>query len=68
MLAGVFLPDLCEAQRTNPRRAMIELLSSGVAAGPASSELSASSPLGSSFFNGAPFGSPYADAPAPASI
>ncbi|XP_030449928.1 uncharacterized protein LOC115672292 [Syzygium oleosum] len=31
---GVFLPDLCEVQRTNPHRAMIELLSSGAAAGP----------------------------------
>nr|XP_043637240.1 uncharacterized protein LOC122608218 [Erigeron canadensis] len=36
---GVFLPDLCEKQRSNPHRAMIELLSSGaVAAGPANSE------------------------------
>ncbi|KAK3031353.1 hypothetical protein RJ639_036061 [Escallonia herrerae] len=34
---GVFLPDLCQRQRTNPHRAMIELLSSGAAAaGPAS--------------------------------
>ncbi|KAF8397364.1 hypothetical protein HHK36_016277 [Tetracentron sinense] len=49
---GVFLPDLCEAQRTNPRRAMVELLSSGTAPGPISSESSA--------FN--------ADAPAPASM
>lgn len=37
---GVFLPDLCEAQRTNPRRTMFELLSSGAAAsGPAASEI-----------------------------
>ncbi|KAI8556807.1 hypothetical protein RHMOL_Rhmol05G0284200 [Rhododendron molle] len=35
---GVFLPDLCEKQRTNPRRAMVELLSSGVAPGPISIE------------------------------
>ncbi|KAJ0691471.1 hypothetical protein HanPI659440_Chr15g0575441 [Helianthus annuus] len=35
---GVFLPDLCEKQRSNPHRAMIELLSSGAAAGPAASE------------------------------
>ncbi|KAI3443074.1 uncharacterized protein J3R85_000438 [Psidium guajava] len=35
---GVFLPDLCEVQRTNPHRAMIELLSSGAAAGPAASQ------------------------------
>ncbi|KAH7865819.1 hypothetical protein Vadar_011614 [Vaccinium darrowii] len=35
---GVFLPDLCEKQRTNPRRAMLELLSSGVAPGPVSTE------------------------------
>ncbi|KAJ3676697.1 hypothetical protein LUZ60_004109 [Juncus effusus] len=36
---GVFLPDLCEAQRVNPRRAMVELLSSGadVAEAPAPS-------------------------------
>lgn len=26
---GVFLPDLCEAQRADPRRAMTEILSSG---------------------------------------
>ncbi|KAG2690728.1 hypothetical protein I3760_09G203500 [Carya illinoinensis] len=31
---GVSLPDLCEGQRTNPHRAMSELLSSGVAPGP----------------------------------
>ncbi|KAF8042244.1 hypothetical protein BT93_A0768 [Corymbia citriodora subsp. variegata] len=35
---GVFLPDLCEMRRTNPHRAMIELMSSGAAAGPARSE------------------------------
>ncbi|GKB42381.1 PAR1-like protein [Tanacetum coccineum] len=29
---GVYLPDLCEKQRTNPHRAMIELLSSGAGA------------------------------------
>ncbi|GAU40137.1 hypothetical protein TSUD_163060 [Trifolium subterraneum] len=34
---GVFLPDLCEMQKTNPRRAMVELVSSGAAAGPVSS-------------------------------
>ncbi|KAJ1419859.1 hypothetical protein SESBI_14838 [Sesbania bispinosa] len=33
---GVFLPDLCQKQRTNPRRAMVELMSSGVAPGPVS--------------------------------
>lgn len=38
--AGVFLPDLCEIQRSNPHRAMAELLSSGVALGPASSDSS----------------------------
>ena len=32
------MPDLCEKQRTNPHRAMIELLSSGAAAGPVGSE------------------------------
>ncbi|KAJ0987844.1 hypothetical protein J5N97_006200 [Dioscorea zingiberensis] len=38
---GVFLPDLCEAQRVNPHRAMVELLSSGAAPGPvANSEAS----------------------------
>ncbi|KAL4355484.1 hypothetical protein GQ457_06G026170 [Hibiscus cannabinus] len=31
---GVLLADLCEAQRSNPRRTMIELLSSGAAPGP----------------------------------
>ncbi|XP_072960777.1 uncharacterized protein [Typha angustifolia] len=31
---GVFLPDLCDAQRANPHRAMVELLSSGVASAP----------------------------------
>ncbi|OIV98614.1 hypothetical protein TanjilG_12737 [Lupinus angustifolius] len=31
---GVFLPDLCERQRSNPRRAMFELVSSGAAPGP----------------------------------
>ncbi|KAK9290758.1 hypothetical protein L1049_008934 [Liquidambar formosana] len=35
---GVFLPDLCEAQRSNPHRAMAELMSSGAASGPVSSE------------------------------
>ncbi|KAK3010905.1 hypothetical protein RJ639_012629, partial [Escallonia herrerae] len=33
---GVFLPDLCKAQRNMPRRAMSQLLSSGAASGPAS--------------------------------
>ncbi|KAK6943559.1 PAR1 [Dillenia turbinata] len=28
---GVFLPDLCEAQRTNPHRSMLVILSSGAA-------------------------------------
>lgn len=37
-LVGVLLADLCEAQRTDPRRTMIELLSSGAAPGPVSSE------------------------------
>ncbi|XP_074589447.1 uncharacterized protein LOC141845284 [Curcuma longa] len=32
---GVFLPDLCEVQKVNPRRAMVELLSSGAAPGAA---------------------------------
>ncbi|PON90171.1 PAR [Trema orientale] len=35
---GVFLPDLCEKQRYNPHRAMIELLSSGAAPGPVAIE------------------------------
>ncbi|XVF76746.1 hypothetical protein PTKIN_Ptkin13bG0291200 [Pterospermum kingtungense] len=36
---GVFLPDLCNAQRINPRRSMVELISSsGAAPGPVSSE------------------------------
>ncbi|KAK1312159.1 hypothetical protein QJS10_CPA07g00071 [Acorus calamus] len=33
---GVFLPDLCAVARSNPRRAMVELLSSGAAPGPVS--------------------------------
>ncbi|KAJ8624336.1 hypothetical protein MRB53_032866 [Persea americana] len=37
---GVFLPDLCEVQRTNPHRAMLELLSSGAAPGPFPAEAS----------------------------
>ncbi|KAH1031756.1 hypothetical protein J1N35_043930 [Gossypium stocksii] len=42
---GVFLPDLCEAQRINPRRSMVELMSSsGAALGPISSEASALAP------------------------
>uniref|UniRef100_A0A5B6ZLR6 PAR1 protein n=1 Tax=Davidia involucrata TaxID=16924 RepID=A0A5B6ZLR6_DAVIN len=35
---GVFLPDLCERQKSSPHRAMMELLSSGVAPGPVSGE------------------------------
>ncbi|CAM8924624.1 unnamed protein product [Rhodiola kirilowii] len=36
---GVFLPELCDRRRTNPRRAMMDLMSSGEAApGPASTE------------------------------
>ncbi|XP_073003373.1 uncharacterized protein [Typha latifolia] len=31
---GVFLSDLCQAQRVNPHRAMVELMSSGAAPGP----------------------------------
>ncbi|XP_010039173.2 uncharacterized protein LOC104427850 [Eucalyptus grandis] len=37
---GVYLPDLCDAQRANPHRTMIELLSSGAAPGPASAQSS----------------------------
>ncbi|VVB05613.1 unnamed protein product [Arabis nemorensis] len=33
---GAFLPDLCDAQRTNPHRSMLEMLSSGAAPGPVS--------------------------------
>ncbi|KAE8690431.1 laccase-7 [Hibiscus syriacus] len=42
---GVFLPDLCNAQRSNPRRrrSMVELIaSSGAAPGPVSSQATAS--------------------------
>ncbi|TYI99063.1 hypothetical protein E1A91_D01G261100v1 [Gossypium mustelinum] len=36
---GVFLPDLCNAQWSNPRRSMVDLiLSSGAAPGPVSSQ------------------------------
>ncbi|KAF3573411.1 hypothetical protein F2Q69_00061803 [Brassica cretica] len=31
---GAFLPDLCDAQRINPHRSMLEMLSSGAAPGP----------------------------------
>lgn len=57
--AGVFLPDLCERQRSNPRRAMIELMSSGDAApGPVTSEDTHAAP--------GPVGSEVnAEAPAP---
>ncbi|KAF6160993.1 hypothetical protein GIB67_007634 [Kingdonia uniflora] len=41
---GVLLRDMCEAQRMNPHRAMTELMSSGVAAGPVSSHLFSSAP------------------------
>ncbi|KAF5940875.1 hypothetical protein HYC85_022042 [Camellia sinensis] len=51
---GVFLPDLCERQRSSPHRAMLELLSSGAAPGPVTS----ASPASSSDFS--------AEAPAPA--
>jgi len=40
---GVFLPDLCKVNRNMPRRAMTQLLSSGVASGPASA--TAASPV-----------------------
>ncbi|XP_022746776.1 uncharacterized protein LOC111296643 [Durio zibethinus] len=42
---GVFLPDLCNAQRTNPRRTMVELLSSGAAPGQPVGLAPASAPL-----------------------
>lgn len=51
---GVFLPDLCQKQRTNPHRAMVELMSSGAASGPVSS--AAASPMSEDIL---------ADAPAP---
>ncbi|KAB5519945.1 hypothetical protein DKX38_024264 [Salix brachista] len=35
---GAFLPDLCDAARSNPHRSMIQLMSSGAAPGPAASE------------------------------
>uniref|UniRef100_A0A2P2P0X5 PAR1 protein n=1 Tax=Rhizophora mucronata TaxID=61149 RepID=A0A2P2P0X5_RHIMU len=42
---GAFLPDLCDAARTNPRRSMIQLMSSGAASGPAAiKDFSAPSP------------------------
>ncbi|XP_058729153.1 uncharacterized protein LOC131601372 isoform X2 [Vicia villosa] len=36
---GVFLPELCEKHKSNPRRAMVELVSSGAAFGPVSAVL-----------------------------
>ncbi|XP_071730829.1 uncharacterized protein [Rutidosis leptorrhynchoides] len=41
---GVSLPELCEKQRSNPHRVMIELLSSGAAPGPIASENLVGSP------------------------
>ncbi|XP_059435099.1 uncharacterized protein LOC132168048 [Corylus avellana] len=38
---GVFLPNLCESRRSNPHRAMSELLSSGVASAPVSAATTA---------------------------
>lgn len=32
----MFLPELCEKHKSNPRRAMVELVSSGAAFGPVS--------------------------------
>ncbi|KDP24516.1 hypothetical protein JCGZ_25080 [Jatropha curcas] len=34
---GAFLPDLCDAARTNPHRSLIQLMSSGAAPGPITS-------------------------------
>lgn len=36
MFTGAYLPDLCKAQRTMPRRAMSQLLSSNAASSPTS--------------------------------
>ena len=52
---NAFLPELCKVQRTNPHRAMIELMSSGAAPGPISSVTSL--PIGA-----------YEPSPAPAAI
>ncbi|XP_065851714.1 uncharacterized protein [Euphorbia lathyris] len=46
---GAFLPDLCEAARTNPHRSMIELMSSGDVSGPASGPTSAESAVSPAF-------------------
>ncbi|KAG2286969.1 hypothetical protein Bca52824_046573 [Brassica carinata] len=40
---GAFLPDLCDAQRTNPHRSMMEMFSSGGAPEPAPGPVSDSS-------------------------
>ncbi|KZV29947.1 hypothetical protein F511_17551 [Dorcoceras hygrometricum] len=45
---GVFLPDLCKAQRLNARRSMFQLLSSGAAAAASGPISSASAPSPSS--------------------
>uniref|UniRef100_A0A1D1YDH0 2-phospho-L-lactate guanylyltransferase n=1 Tax=Anthurium amnicola TaxID=1678845 RepID=A0A1D1YDH0_9ARAE len=44
---GVFLADLCAATRSNPRRSMVELLSSGAAPGPAFGAFEAAPPVAS---------------------
>lgn len=38
MNTGVFLPDLCEKQKTNPHRAMLDLMNSGSAFAPSSND------------------------------
>ncbi|KAF2297040.1 hypothetical protein GH714_016009 [Hevea brasiliensis] len=48
---GAFLPDLCDAARTNPRRSMIQLMSSGATPSPIASDSSTS-------FIGAPASAP----------
>ncbi|KAA8543800.1 hypothetical protein F0562_022023 [Nyssa sinensis] len=42
---GVFLRELCKAQRTNPRRAMAEFQSSGEASVPASAAAAGPAPV-----------------------
>jgi len=55
---GGYLPFLCENQRRNPRRAMVELMSSRAAPGPVSLELSdtAATPVESPASAPSPFG------------
>ncbi|KAK1271262.1 hypothetical protein QJS04_geneDACA007625 [Acorus gramineus] len=60
---GVFLPDLCAVTRSNPRRTMAELLSSGAAPGPVSGGLDSTA-----FADSPAASASLADSPAPSPV